>query len=125
VPVGQLAEGQVVRLAAERQHLTNLVKMVAYQAESDLVRLLAPHYRRAEDEGRTLLHSALSSAADISVTPTELRVTLAPLSSPHRSRAVAALCDQLNTKPARFPGSKLALRFAVANPSKRQKADTS
>jgi transposase len=115
IPVGQVAEGQVVRLAAERQHLTNLVKMVAYQAESDLVRLLAPHYRRAEDEGRTLLQSALSSAADISVTTTELRVTLAPLSSPHRSRAIAALCDQLNAKPVRFPGSNLVLRFAVAS----------
>jgi len=125
VPVGQVTDGQVVRLAAERQHLTSLLKMVAYQAESDLVRLVAPHYPRAEDEGRTLIQSALASAADIQVTPTELHVTLAPLSSPHRSKALAALCDQLNAKPIPFPGTKLALRFAVASPPKRQKADTS
>jgi hypothetical protein len=125
VPVGQVTGGDVVRLAVERQHLTNLLKMVAYQAESDLVRLIAPHYRRAEDEGRTLIQSALASAADIHVTPTELHVTLAPLSSPHRSRALAALCDQLNAKPTPFPGTNLALRFSVAPPSKHQKADTS
>ena len=38
----------MIKLAPERKHLTNLIKMVAYQAESDLLRLVAPHYRRAE-----------------------------------------------------------------------------
>ena len=62
VPV-QIATGEpVVKLAPERKHLTNLIKMLAYQAESDLLRLVAPHYRRAGHEGRTLLQSALASA---------------------------------------------------------------
>jgi hypothetical protein len=51
VPVKQVAP-EIVKLAPERKHLTNLIKMIAYQAESDLVQLLAPHYRRVEDEGR-------------------------------------------------------------------------
>jgi len=75
----------VVKLAPEIQHLVNLVKMVAYQAESDLFRVVEQHYRRVADEGRTLIQSALTGAADIEVTPTEIKVTLAPLSSPHRS----------------------------------------
>ena len=87
--------------------------MVAYQAESDLLRMIAPHYRRAEDEGRTLIQSALFSAADLNVTNTELRVTLDPLSSPHRTRAVAALCQELNCTNTVFPGSRLRLRYAV------------
>jgi hypothetical protein len=103
----------VLKLAPEIQHLTNLVKMVAYQAESDLLRTVAPHYRRVEDEGRTLIQSALASAASLEVTPTELRVTVAPLSSPHRSRAIAALCDELNQFNALFPGSSLRLHYAV------------
>ena len=37
--------------STERKHLTSLLKMVAYQAESDLVRQIAPHNARAEDEG--------------------------------------------------------------------------
>ena len=106
----------VVKLAPERKLLTNIVKMVAYQAESDLVRLLAPHYKRVEDEGRTLIQTALSSAADIEVTETELRVTLAPLSSRHRTRAIAALCHELDQSGVRFPGTKLRLRYAVASP---------
>jgi transposase len=74
VPVQEVVPGKVVKLAPERKHLTNLLKMVAYQAESDLLRLVAPHYRRVEDEGRTLIQSALGSSADIEVSDRELRV---------------------------------------------------
>ena len=113
VPVQAVTEEAVVKLAPERKHLTNLVKMLAYQAESDLLRLVAPHYKRAGDEGRTLIQSALASAADLEVTKTELRVTLAAQSSPHRTRAIAALCKQLNQTKTLFPGSTLCLRFTV------------
>ena len=114
VPVGDVVPGTVVKLAAERQHLSSLFKMVAYQAEGELFNRLRPHYPRAEQEGRTLVQTALSSAADIEVTDTEIRVTLAPLSSPHRGRALAALCEDLNRSPVNFPGTSLRLRFAVA-----------
>ena len=116
VPVAQVVDGQVVRLSTERQHLTNCLKMVAYQAEGDLVRLVGKHYRRAEDEGRTLIQAAIASAADLVVTKTELRVVLAPMSSPHRSKAVAALCAELNASDVCFPGTNLRLRYSVAAP---------
>lgn len=113
VPVGDTVTEHVVKLAPERKLLTNLVKMVAYQAESDLVHLLAPHYKRADDEGRTLIQSALASSADLDVTADELRVRIRPLSSPHRTRAIAALCQELNQRTTPFPGSRLRLRYAV------------
>jgi hypothetical protein len=86
---------------------------VAYQAETELLRNITAHYRRADDEGRTLIHSALSSKADIEVTSDELRVTLAPLSSQHRTQSVAALCEHLNPSGTLFPGSQLRLVFAI------------
>lgn len=122
VPVKDAVPGAVVKLAPERQHLTNLLKMVAYQAESDLVRRIAPHYRRAEQEGRTLVASALTSAADIAVTQDELRITLAPMSSPHRTRAVAALCAELDREAARFPGTRLRMRFEARGTPKPDKS---
>jgi hypothetical protein len=118
VPLRQAVREQTMRLAPERQHLMNLIKMLAYQAESDLVAMIQPHYRRAAQEGRTLIHSALASAADLEVTDYELKVRLQPLSSPHRTRAVAALCDELNRSPAFFPGSRLRLLFSVATAPK-------
>jgi transposase len=117
VPVQVVMEEPVVKLAPERKHLTNLIKMVAYQAESDMLRLVAPHYRRAGDEGRTLIQSALASAADLKVTKTELHVTLAAQRSPHRTRAIAALCEELNQIKTIFPGSRLRLRYAIRDAS--------
>jgi len=113
VEVGDLSDGAVVRLATERKHLTNLIKMVAYQAESALLALLRPHYARSKDEGRTLLHELFQAAADIEVTDTELRVTVCPLSAPHRTLAVQALCEALTATATVFPGSRLTMRFSV------------
>jgi transposase len=113
VPVQTVLDEPVVKLAPERKHLTNLIKMVAYQAESDLLRLVSPHYRRADQEGRTLLQSALASTADLQVTKMELRVALAAQSSPHRTRAIAALCEELNHIKTFFPSSRLRLRYAM------------
>lgn len=113
VPIQTVMQEPVVKLAPERKHLTNLIKMLAYQAESDLLRLVTPHYRRAGQEGRTLLQSALASTADLQVTQTELRVILAPQSSPHRTLAIAALCDQLNQTNPLFPGSRLRLHCTI------------
>jgi len=113
VPVQQIVHTEVVKLAVERKHLTDLLKMVAYQAEGDLLRLLAPHYRRTEQEGRTLLHSALSAGGDIEATTDQLLVSIDPLSSPHKTQALAAVCEQLNATATRFPGTKLRMRFAM------------
>ena len=115
VSVAEALKGQeVIKLASERKHLTNILKMVAYQIESDLFHLIQPHYARAEDEGRTLIQTALQSRATIEPTENELHVTLFPLSSPHRSKAIASLCEILNKTQTRFPGSKLCIRYMVA-----------
>jgi DNA-binding CsgD family transcriptional regulator len=116
IPVGEVVDGDVVKLAVERKHLTDVVKMVAYQAETDLVRRIVPHYKRADDEARTLAQSMLANAGDIVVTRSELRVTFAPLSSPHRTAALAALCTELDALAPRFPGTRLRVRYAVAGP---------
>jgi hypothetical protein len=90
-----------------------------YQTESDLYRLVTPHYKRAEDEGRTLVQSALASAADIEVSETELRILVAPLSSAHRTRVLATLCGELNATATPFPGTNLILRYEVGEVGKR------
>lgn len=116
VAIRDLSSVAVVKLASERKHLTDLIKMLAYQAESDLLNLLQPHYRRAEQEGRTLLHELFAATGDIRVTEETLQITLAPLSSPHRTRAVQALCELLDQTLTVFPGTRLRLRFAVHQP---------
>ena len=113
VEISDVSTGAVVKLATERKHLTNIIKMLAYQAESDLLAFLRPHYARSDEEGRTLLHELFRAAADIDLTDAELRVTLQPLSSPHRTLAMQALCNILTETATMFPGSRLSMRFAI------------
>src|ERR1700730_15715198 len=116
VDLRELNERTVVKLAKERKHLTDIIKMVAYQAESDLVALLRPHYARVDQEGRTLLHELFAAAGDIRVSDSELHFTSAPLSSPHRTLAAQALCKTLDQTATIFPGSRLRVRFSVRPP---------
>jgi len=101
------------RLKKEKKHITDLLKMVAYQADSDLLGLVRSDYARTDDEGRTLIQSALKGSGNLEVIDNELRVTLNPLSSPHRSKAIGTLCEKLNTTNTLFPGSKLRLVYGV------------
>jgi len=116
VEVREVSKTAVIKLAEERKHLTDILKMVAYQAESDLLSLLRPHYARADDEGRTLLHELFAAAGDIEVTDDELRITVSALSSPHRTLAASAICEALNQTRTVFPGTRLRLHLAVKPP---------
>ncbi len=114
VPLKDTLDNQAVyRLRREKKHFTDLIKMVAYQAETDLLSLIRSDYARADDEGRTLMQSALKCSGDIEVNGNELRITLNPLSSPHRSKAIKVLCGKLNTTNTVFPGTNLRLVYDV------------
>src|SRR4249920_4136291 len=75
-----------------------------------------PHYARVDQEGRTLLHELFAATGDIRVSDSELHITLAPLSSPHRTLAAQALCETLDQTATIFPGSRLRVRFSVRPP---------
>src|SRR6266852_2616163 len=114
VPLADARKGQeVVKLSTERKHLTNVLKMIAYQTESDLVELVRPYYKRVDDEGRTFIQMALQNTADIEPKEDQLRITLAPLSSPHRSRILEVLCQELNKTNTPFPGTRLHMHYSV------------
>jgi transposase len=104
------------RLKPEQKLIADAIKMAAYQVETQLLGMLQAHYARADEEGRTLLHAAFQSPARLEVAEGELRVTIAPQSSPHRTAALAALCAQLDALAVPFPGTHLRLRLAVQTP---------
>ena len=103
-------------LKTEKKLIADAIKMAAYQVETELLGMLQDHYRRADEEGRTLLHAAFQSPARLEVTEGELWVTIARQSSPHRTAALAALCEQLDAMALTFPGTHLRLRLAVQAP---------
>jgi len=106
------AEG-LKTLKTEKKLIVDAIKMIAYQLETALLGRLQKHYARTDDEGRTLLHAAFQASARMEVTETELKITIAAQSSPHRSEALARLCQELDAEALCYPGSSLRVRLAV------------
>jgi hypothetical protein len=76
-------------------------------------RALNGHYARAADEAFALIREALTVSGDIIPRDGILHVRLDPLTAPRRTRALQAICQQLNTTSTRYPGTTLALRYEV------------
>jgi hypothetical protein len=109
----RIPANDLMTLKTEKKLIADAIKMAAYQVETELLGMLQHHYARADEEGRTLLHAALQSPARLEVAEDELRVTIGCQSSPHRTAALAALCEQLDALAIPFPGTHLRLRLAV------------
>jgi transposase len=103
----------LMTLKTEKKLIADAIKMTAYQVETELLGMLQDHYARVDEEGRTLLHAAFQSPARLEVVDGELRVNIGSQSSPHRTAALAALCEQLDALAIPFPGTHLRLRLAV------------
>ena len=113
VPVGETTEEEIVQLAPERKHLTNVLKMVAFQAETELFHIVGRHYRRSEDEGRTLVQTIFFNSGDLRVSADRLQVIYAPLSAPHRTAVLEKLCAEMTKLQTPYPGTRLKMEFSV------------
>jgi hypothetical protein len=114
LPLGQIpSEDRIVRLRYEIKHLTDTVKLLAYRAESDLYRLIAPFYSRSEEEGRALVREILASTADIIPNHQDhtLKVRYHTLATPRDNIALAKLCDALNELACLYPATDLRLVY--------------
>jgi len=101
------------RLDPERKRIHDAARMATYNAESALARLLTPHYRRADDEARSLLREIFHTPADLQIIGDELHVRINPLSAPRRTRALNGLCEDLTATQTIYPGTNLTLVYTV------------
>ena len=100
-------------LDEERKLVTHAISMATYNAESALARLLAVGRHFPMDEARALLREAFNTPGDLEVADGTLVVRLDPLSAPRRTRALAALCEELTAAETTYPGTDLVLRYSV------------
>jgi len=103
----------MVKLDTETKLITHAIRMAACNTETILARALNGRYARAGDEAYALIREALHTSGDITTRGNILHIRLDPLSAPRRTRALAALCEQLNTAPATYPGTTLTLHYEV------------
>jgi hypothetical protein len=106
-----VAQAGYEQLSNEAKRLTNVIKTVAYELEGTLAEMIEPYYANAENEKRRLIAAALQTSGSFRLEPGELVVRLDPQSAPVRTRAVDALCHDLNKLRATFPGSHRVIRF--------------
>jgi len=114
VPLDEVVETeQIVELERERKLLTDAVKMIAYRAESQLARRVAPLFKRHEDEARKFLQSVFRTTADLipDAQSGTLIVRFHGLANPRATRALAGLCEVVNATPTCYPGTELRLQF--------------
>jgi transposase len=118
VPLTTLMDADnIVRLATEEKHLVDTVRTIAYRAETALVALVAPHYKRTHREGRALVRELLEAPADVLPDPQAglLRIRLHPLANPRSNEAVAALCNHLNSAQITYPKTDWILHYEPVN----------
>ncbi|MHB1953886.1 MAG: putative transposase [Sulfobacillus sp.] len=112
LPLGQVRPGARL-LDTERGLLTHTVRIGAYNGETTLARALGSHYSRAEHEARALIREAFNLSGDIDVQDGRMHIRLDPASAPRRTRAIAALCEQLTESAVTYPGTNLTIEYSV------------
>lgn len=101
------------RLKKESKLLINIIKMIAYRAETTLLNLLRPYYANNEKDGRTLLKEIFTSPADLypDYQNNTLTILIHSLSSPRRNKTLNKLCLLLTDTQTIYPGTQLKMIF--------------
>jgi len=113
VPVGQVRDpATVVKLEGERKRITDQVKMVAYRTETEMTNLVAPllgwhHGHEARSFLRQVFQLPASLIPDLQAGT--LHVRLHGMANARSNRALAGLCEILNSYETCYPGTDLRL----------------
>jgi len=107
------AESQFNKLKTESRLFMNVLRMIAYRAETSIVNLFDNYYSKAKDEGRMLVKEIVKTDADFQpdYEKKTLTVKLHSLSTPRANNAVEQLCQLLNETETVFPGTELRLIY--------------
>lgn len=108
--------GNVFELARAPMLLSDIIKMTAYHIETMLLTMVAPHLKRAHEEGRAFLADVMQLDGRLTPQADCLEVSLKSPSAPRYRRALEGLCEQLNSQDVTFPETPLRLRFSVVPP---------
>jgi hypothetical protein len=121
VRLGDVSDGDPVKLTYERKLLTDTIKMCAYDVETQLAEMLDGIFRRNEHEGRAVVREIFQTAGDLTLSPGELHIHLEQLSAPRYTEAMMSLCEQVNALDTILTETNFRLRFHVKpRPETRQ-----
>ena len=114
VPIAEvLVEEPIIALERERKTLTDLIKMVAYRAESAMLRLIEPLLKRHQDEGRAFLKALFHTPADLipDENGQQLHVRFHSMANPRFNEVLCSVCEGLTLERHHYPGTDLRLVY--------------
>ena len=100
------------RLSPSRKRLMDTVRMIAYRAETAMVRIVREVLAR-EDDARSLIRDLMRSEADLSpdLAAGTLTIRVHPMANPRNNRAIEHLLTELNNTESNYPGTTLKLVY--------------
>ena len=104
------------KLKTESKLLMNVIKMIAYRAESAVASLIAPYLSKTDDEKRMVVKQIIDTNADIEPNYENhtLTITLHSLSANRFNLAARNLAEILNQTETIFPGTNLRMVFKLS-----------
>ncbi len=107
---------QFSKLAEEKKHIMDTIKMIAYRAETAMANILKSKLNRTDD-ARALLRQIYKTEADIDPDENRKRLTikLHGLTSKGSNDMVTFLCDKLNETETLYPGTNLRMVFKLVS----------
>lgn len=122
IRLGDVSDGDPVKLTYERKLITDCVKMCAYDVETQLTEMLDGIFCRNDFEGRAVVREIFQTPGDLTLSRGRLHIHLDQLSAPRYTEALMSLCDQINAMDVTLPETDFRLRFHVKpRPKSRQK----
>lgn len=100
-------------LKKESKHFMNVIKMIAYRAETVLYNLIKPIFKTAEKEGRRIIQSIMASDADIlpDYETKTLTIKIHGQATPKINEVLKTLCELMNETKTIYPQTDLTLIF--------------
>jgi hypothetical protein len=110
-------EDRFTRLRTERKHFIDVLKMIAYRAETSMASLLGDHMARGDDDARALLRQIFQNEADLApdMATNTLTVSLHHLTQKTHDQSIELLLTHLNATQTVFPGTNLTLVFKLGS----------
>jgi len=113
IRLGDVSDGDPVKLTYERKLITDCVKMCAYDVETQLTEMLDGIFCRNDFEGRAVVREIFQTPGDLTLSHGRLHIHLDQLSAPRYTEAMMSLCDQINAMDVTLPETNFRLRFHV------------
>ena len=104
---------QIRHLENERKIFTDQIRMIAYRAETAMLPLVEPVFKRDGEEGRTFLQALYQLPADLIPLSEEKRliVRFHTMADPRYNWVLANLCENLSEGENFYPSTDLRFLF--------------